>query len=125
MPALETSLFPCNSLKVRDYCVVITRRQVALYLQTAQNARLGLSQEGILPFPAQSKNILRFGAFELELRAGELRKSGLRIKLQQQPLQILQILVERSGEVVTREELRQKLWPAGTYVDFERSLNKA
>lgn len=68
---------------------------------------------------------MRFGAFELELRAGELRKSGLRIKLQQQPLQILQMLVERSGDVVTREELRQKLWPAGTYVDFERSLNKA
>jgi len=78
-----------------------------------------------LAFPAQARNILRFGAFELELRAGELRKSGLRIKLQQQPLQILQILVERSGEVVTREELRQRLWPAGTYVDFERSLNKA
>ncbi|HKT51944.1 MAG TPA: winged helix-turn-helix domain-containing protein [Candidatus Angelobacter sp.] len=78
-----------------------------------------------MAFPAQARNILRFGAFELELRAGELRKSGLRIKLQQQPLQILQILVERSGEVVTREELRQRLWPAGTYVDFERSLNKA
>ena len=75
--------------------------------------------------PVQSRSILRFGAFELELRAGELRKSGLRIKLQQQPLQILQMLVERSGDVVTREELRQKLWPAGTYVDFERSLNKA
>jgi DNA-binding winged helix-turn-helix (wHTH) protein/tetratricopeptide (TPR) repeat protein len=97
----------------------------ALGPQDAQNARLGLSQEGILAFPAQARNILRFGAFELELRAGELRKSGLRIKLQQQPLQILQILVERSGEVVTRDELRQKLWPAGTYVDFERSLNKA
>jgi DNA-binding winged helix-turn-helix (wHTH) protein len=68
---------------------------------------------------------LRFGAFELELRAGELRKSGLRIKLQQQPLQILQMLAERSGEVVTRDDLRRKLWPAGTYVDFERSLNKA
>ena len=69
--------------------------------------------------------MLRFGVFELELRAGELRKSGLRIKLQQQPLMILQSLVERSGELVTREELREKLWPAGTYVDFERSLNKA
>lgn len=80
---------------------------------------------GDLAVPVQSKSILRFGAFELELRAGELRKSGLRIKLQQQPLQILQMLVERSGDVVTREELRQKLWPAGTYVDFERSLNKA
>jgi DNA-binding winged helix-turn-helix (wHTH) protein/tetratricopeptide (TPR) repeat protein len=78
-----------------------------------------------LVVPVQTKSIFRFGAFELELRAGELRKSGLRIKLQQQPLQILQLLVERSGEIVTRDELRQKLWPAGTYVDFERSLNKA
>jgi DNA-binding winged helix-turn-helix (wHTH) protein len=78
-----------------------------------------------LAVPLQAKSILRFGAFELELRAGELRRSGLRIKLQQQPLQILQMLAERSGEIVTRDELRQKLWPAGTYVDFERSLNKA
>ncbi len=78
-----------------------------------------------MPVPVQSKNIVRFGVFELDLRAGELRKSGMHIKLQHQPLQILQILVERAAEVVTREELRQKLWPAGTYVDFERSLNKA
>jgi DNA-binding winged helix-turn-helix (wHTH) protein/tetratricopeptide (TPR) repeat protein len=78
-----------------------------------------------LAVPVQSENIFRFGVFELELRAGELRKSGLRVKLQHQPLQILQMLVERSGEIVSRDELRDKLWPAGTYVDFERSLNKA
>lgn len=78
-----------------------------------------------MAFAAQSRSIVRFGAFELELRAGELRKSGLRIRLQQQPLQILQMLVERPGEVITRDELRHKLWPSGTYVDFERSLNKA
>ena len=68
---------------------------------------------------------VRFGTFELDLRSGELRKSGLRIKLQQQPLQVLKLLVERPGEIITREELRQELWPGNTYVDFDRSLNKA
>lgn len=68
---------------------------------------------------------VRFGTFELDLRSGELRKSGLRIKLQQQPLQVLKLLVERPGEVITREELRQELWPGNTYVDFDRGLNKA
>lgn len=67
----------------------------------------------------------RFGVFELDLRAAELRKRGIRIKLQEQPFQILSLLLEHPGEVVTREELRQKLWPAQTFVDFDRSLNKA
>src|ERR1700731_3057329 len=67
----------------------------------------------------------RFGVFELDLRAAELRKRGVRIKLQEQPFQILCLLLEHPGEVVTREELRQRLWPAHTFVDFDRSLNKA
>jgi TolB-like protein/DNA-binding winged helix-turn-helix (wHTH) protein/Tfp pilus assembly protein PilF len=67
----------------------------------------------------------RFGVFELDPRAGELRKSGHRIHLQEQPLRVLQALVEHPGAVVTREELRQLLWPDGTRVDFERSLTKA
>src|SRR5256885_12020246 len=67
----------------------------------------------------------RFGVFEVDLRAAELRKRGIRIKLQEQPFQILSLLLEHPGEVVTREELRQKLWPAHTFVDFDRSLNKA
>lgn len=66
-----------------------------------------------------------FGVFELDLRAAELRKHGVRIKLQEQPFQILSLLLEHPDEVVTREELRQKLWPAHTFVDFDRSLNKA
>jgi DNA-binding winged helix-turn-helix (wHTH) protein/tetratricopeptide (TPR) repeat protein len=66
-----------------------------------------------------------FGAFEADLRAAELRKFGIRIKLQEQPFQILSLLLEHPGEVVTRDELRQKLWPAHTFVDFDRSLNKA
>src|SRR5580700_4460612 len=66
-----------------------------------------------------------FGVFEVDLRAAELRKRGIRIKLQEQPFQILSLLLEHPGEVVTREELRQKLWHAHTFVDFDRSLNKA
>src|SRR3989440_8369509 len=66
-----------------------------------------------------------FGVFELDLRAAELRKRGVRIKLQEQPFQILCLLLEHSGQLVARDELRQKLWPAHTFVDFDRSLNKA
>ena len=68
---------------------------------------------------------LRFGVFELNCSSSELRKSGIKLKLQQQPLQLLQILLENAGNVVTREELHKKLWPEGVYVDFDRSLNKA
>ena len=68
---------------------------------------------------------LRFGTFELDPRAGELRKKGMKIRLQGQPLQILAMLLERPGETVTREELQKKLWPADTFVDFEQGLNNA
>src|ERR1700693_1533640 len=68
---------------------------------------------------------LRFGVFELDLRAGELRKHGLLVRLQEQPFQVLTTLLEHSGEVVTREELQKKLWPANTFVDFDHGLNKA
>src|SRR5579863_6327791 len=68
---------------------------------------------------------LRFGIFEADIRAGELRKHGIRVKLQEQPFQILCLLLKRPGELVSREELRQELWPAHTFVDFDRGLNKA
>src|ERR1700731_4792933 len=68
---------------------------------------------------------LRFGTFELDLQAGELRKHGLRIRLQEQPFQVLAMLLKRHGEVVTREELQKKLWLADTFVDFDHGLNKA
>jgi DNA-binding winged helix-turn-helix (wHTH) protein/tetratricopeptide (TPR) repeat protein len=67
----------------------------------------------------------RFGPFEVDLRSGELYKHGIRLKLQDQPFQVLAILLEHSGEVVTRDELRQKLWPADTFVDFDTGLNSA
>ena len=59
--------------------------------------------------PAPSRQVVRFGAFELDLRAGELRKAGLRVNLQEQPFKVLECLVERPGELVTRQELRQRL----------------
>src|SRR5580658_6091279 len=68
---------------------------------------------------------IRFGVFEVDLRAGELHKHGLRIRLQEQPFQILAMLLEHPGQVVTREELQKKLWPADTFVDFDHGLNKA
>ena len=72
-----------------------------------------------------NSRILRFGTFELDLAAGELRKSGRKVRVQEQPFQLLVALVEKPGEVVTREELKDKLWPGDTYVDFDRSLNTA
>ena len=68
---------------------------------------------------------LSFGLFDVDLRAGELRKRGLRVRLQQQPFQVLAMLLEHSGQVVGREELQKKLWPADTFVDFDHGLNKA
>jgi len=73
----------------------------------------------------QSRKAVRFGVFEMDLVAGQLRKNGLRVRLQEQPFQLLALLLERPGEVVTREELREKLWPADTFVEFDHSLNTA
>jgi len=69
--------------------------------------------------------IVRFGVFEIDLERRELRRSGLRVRLQDQPFQLLVALLERPGEIVTREHLRNKLWPADTFVDFDHSLNAA
>jgi DNA-binding winged helix-turn-helix (wHTH) protein len=66
-----------------------------------------------------------FGSFEADLRSGELRKHGVPLKLQDQPFQVLALLLEHAGVVVTREELRQRLWPADTFVDFDTGLNSA
>jgi TolB-like protein len=71
------------------------------------------------------RGIVRFGVFEVDLRAGELRKQGVRIKLQKQPFQVLQMLLEHAGEVVSREELQQRIWPVDTFVDFDQGLSNA
>lgn len=75
--------------------------------------------------PATNPRFVQFGLFELDLDARELRKSGVRVKLQEQPFQVLAMLLERPGSVVTREELQKKLWPGDTFVDFDLSLNSA
>src|SRR5260221_14611613 len=69
--------------------------------------------------------IARFGLFEADLEQRVLSKEGLRVRLQDQPFQVLVLLLERPGEIVTREEIRQKLWPADTYVAFDDGLNTA
>ena len=71
---------------------------------------------------AQLVRAVRFGSFELDMRSGELRKNGLKVKLQDQPFQVLSLLLEHPGEVITRDEMRAKLWPRDTFVDFEHSL---
>lgn len=72
-----------------------------------------------------SPQILRFGIYEVDLRSGELRKQGKRIKLQDQPFQVLTVLLQRPSDVVTREELRSQIWPKDTFVDFDNGLNTA
>jgi TolB-like protein/DNA-binding winged helix-turn-helix (wHTH) protein len=75
--------------------------------------------------PSESAPIFRFSVFEVDCRARELRRSGARIRLQEQPFQILRFLLERAGDVVTRDELRQRVWPSSVYVDFDHGLNNA
>jgi DNA-binding winged helix-turn-helix (wHTH) protein len=79
--------------------------------------------------PMSSSNrdsrLLRFAVFEADLNAGELRKNGARIRLQEQPFQVLTALLQNPGQVVTREHLREQIWPADTFVDFDHSLNTA
>ena len=70
-------------------------------------------------------DVIRFGTFEADLRAGELRRNGIKIRLQEQPFQVLAMLLEHPGEIVTREELHSRLWPADTFVDFDHGLNAA
>ncbi len=78
-----------------------------------------------MPDSGLSSGVVRFDIFEIDLQAGELRREGRPVKLQEQPFRVLSLLLERSGEVVTRDELRRDLWPAGTFVDFDHGLNSA
>src|SRR5689334_3285370 len=77
-----------------------------------------------MEFPAQTRSV-RFGVFEFDLRSGELRKQGRKIRLEGQPVRVLGKLLERPGELVTREELQRALWRSDTFVNFEHSLNAA
>jgi len=118
-----------------------TRGQLHVYLQVAWFEWIGsyvtripcslpdrvMLFERLTPLlnPAHSSLLRRFGQFELDLRTAEIYKEGKRIKLQDQPCQVLTLLTERPGELVTREELQKKLWPNDTFVDFDHGVNIA
>src|ERR1700721_1831344 len=70
-------------------------------------------------------SVVRFGTYEVSLQSGEVRKAGLRIRVQQQPMKLLEILLEHPGEIVTREELRGRVWPNESFGDFDQALNIA
>jgi len=78
-----------------------------------------------MPAPASISEVLQFGLFELDMQQGELRKRGVRIKLQEQPLKVLHLLLQNRGEIVTREQLRTDIWPANTFVEFDHGLYSA
>lgn len=94
-------------------------------LHSPAQYRAGRQSRSRMDRSLSSPDKVRFGVFELDLRAGELRKQGVRIRLQDQPLLILQALLERPGEIVTSEELKAKIWPEGTFVDFDHGLHSA
>jgi DNA-binding winged helix-turn-helix (wHTH) protein len=95
----------------------------AIYVAT-RGGRVSF-REGDAGGVEQAKTVLRFGVFELDAEAGELRRDGRKVHLAGQPVEILGMLLERPGRVVTRDELRSRLWPADTFVEFEHSLNAA
>jgi DNA-binding winged helix-turn-helix (wHTH) protein len=92
----------------------------------SSRTRTGQEYDSVIGAPSSSHpRVIRFGTFELILESGELRRDGVKIKLQEQPFQLLSVLLEKAGDVVTREQLQQRLWPADTFVDFDHSLNAA
>ena len=74
---------------------------------------------------SSTSRLVRFGPFEVDLESGQLRKGGVKVRLQEQPFRVLSVLIERPGEVVTRDELRKRLWSDDTFVEFEQGLNTA
>lgn len=92
---------------------------------SASSSPVRASNGSSLPDGSSDSQLLCFAAFELDRRAGELRKGATRIKLEGQPIQVLSVLLEQPGQLVTREELKQRLWPADTFVDFEHSINSS
>ena len=85
---------------------------------------LDFAKDGVTQVP-NGNGTVRFGSFEADLHSGEVRKSGSRVKLQEQPFKVLQILLERPGVLVTREELRALIWPDESFGDFDHAVNVA
>jgi DNA-binding winged helix-turn-helix (wHTH) protein/tetratricopeptide (TPR) repeat protein/TolB-like protein len=115
-PRLQAAFPGLNALRTSDNIAIVSH---------GNGGRLLRSSCQMEPRSNPGSRILRFGVFEVDLRSSELRKHGTRIGLQDQPFKILALLIEQPGEIITRNELRQKLWPADTFVNFDRSLNKA
>ena len=101
--------------------------RVAAFRSSSTGAKLSGLTWGLASMQdfRSSQGNVRFGAFELDEDAGELRREGIKVRLQEQPLQILQILLEQPGKVITREELRKRIWPSDTFVDFDHGINNA
>src|ERR1700678_1389732 len=87
------------------------------------SSRAGAGRVRVAVSPAE--DVIRFGLFELDLKAGQLSRNGTKLRLPQQPLQLLAVLLERPGEILTRDELRQRLWSSDVFVDFDHGLNKS
>src|SRR5258707_3807609 len=86
---------------------------------------LSMGKDLGIPVTDHGNDLVSFGSFEADLRAGELWRNGSKVRLQEQPFQVLTVLLEKPGKVVTREELRNRLWPPATFVDFDHGLNAA
>src|ERR1700730_5159080 len=121
-PIEALSASPALSLKTGDLAYRVTSffdasRFPELYSRRGSGPKM--------QHTSHASKIVRSGVFEIDLKAFELRKHGLRLKLAEQPFQILAILLEQPGEVITRDELRERLWPGDTFVDFDHGLNNA
>jgi eukaryotic-like serine/threonine-protein kinase len=124
-----------NGFAVRRICPHKPFKERTLVVRMAANAGLSVGLVPVLDFaaddglkmfqPPSQPRCVRFGSFEVSFPSREVRKHGVRVRLPGQPFDILAILLERAGDVVTREELRQRLWPADTFVDFEHGMNSA
>src|SRR5947209_11650416 len=118
---LVSPMSPDNALRIRNVRRQISWNEELLYCVRRWHPHRRTQMED----PKPVSLAIHLGIFEVDLRAGELRRQGHKVKLQEQPFQVLVMLLERPGEVVTREELQKKLWPADTFVDFDRGLNRA
>ena len=128
---------PCNLLKTKLLCpklpsadgfLVTWGKTTGIYVRTILLRSHAMAEQHALPASdrfSPPNDLIRFGSFEVDVRAGELRKNGVKIKLHTQPFEVLTALLLRHGQVVTREELHQKLWAQDTFVDFDQGLNKA
>jgi DNA-binding winged helix-turn-helix (wHTH) protein len=120
-------LLPARRQRLTKSCGILFHAAILLFracenpVQRVGMLNYGDSMADSTANPPQS--IVRFGIFEADLISAELRKNGTRLRLQEQPFRVLTLLLESPGQIVTREELRQKLWPADTFVDFDHSLN--